>query len=77
MLLIHLDAHRHIDKPRDTASHACLCHKGQLLHLVLEELHRIIVLSGVLNVIAILRGSVHRPGEHVTHLHFHYQRQGN
>ena len=77
MFLVHLYPHRHIDESRNTAPYACPCHKRQCLHLVLEKLHHIIVAGRILNVIEILRSSVHRPGKHVAHLHFHHQRQGN
>ena len=73
MLLVHFDAHRHVDEPRDAASHAGFRHKRQLFHPVLEKPHGIIVLGGILDVVPILRGGMHRTSSHVPHLHFHHQ----
>ena len=75
MLIVHLDTHRHIDHSRYSASYSDSGHKGQPLHLVLEKLHLIVVLGGIFDVVEIVRGCVHRAGEHVPHLNLHHQRQ--
>ena len=77
VFFIHLYAHRHVDEPRDTAPHAGFRHKRQPLHLVLEKPHGIIVLGGILDVIKIVRGGMHRPCQHMPHLHLHHQGHRN
>ena len=69
--------HGHIDVSRNTAPHTCLCHKGKLLHLVLEDLHHIIVPGGVLDVVEVFRRGMHRPGKHMLHLHLHHKGEGD
>ena len=73
MLFVHFNAHRHVDHAGDAAAHAGFRHKRQPFHLVLEKPHGIIVLGGILDVIKIVRGGVHRPCQHVPHLHLHHQ----
>ena len=73
VFLVHLDAHRHVDEARDASPHAGFRHKRQPLHLVLEKPHGIIVLGGILDVIEVVRRGMHRPCQHVPHLHLHHQ----
>ena len=64
MLFVDPYTYGHIDVSRNATPHTRFCHKGKLLHLVLEELHHIIVLGGVLDVVEVFRCGMHRPGKH-------------
>ena len=75
MLIVHLDTHRHIDHSWYSSAYSSFSHKGQPLHLVFEEFHLIVVPRGIFDVVQVLRGGVHRAGEHVPHLNLHHQRQ--
>ena len=77
MFFVHLDTHRHVDHSGNSTADTSTCHKRQLFHLVLEKLHCIIVLRGILDVIKIVCGCMHRPCQHVPHLHFHHQGKSN
>ena len=60
--------------PRPTPA---LVTKGSCSTLSLKKLHGVVVLGGVFDVEAVLRGGMHRPCKHVAHLQFHHQGQGN
>ena len=66
-----------LDLPGETAPAANAFHLGNHLQTVDKRLHFCVVLSEKLKRVQSFGASVERTVEHIAHLHFHQQSQGN